>query len=340
MNSISKTYIIAELSANHQNDLDIAKRSVQAMKQAGADAVKIQTFKPESITLDSDQPWFQTRKDTIWAGQKLFDLYRKAALPYEWHRELQKVAYDEGLEFFSAPFDFEGVDFLESLNVPIYKIASLEISDIPLIRKVAQTGKPMIISTGVASWEDVELAVQTCIDEGNHAFSLLKCTSAYPTPYNEVNLNSMLMLKELNPLSIGVSDHTLGIEVPILSVALGGQIIEKHFILDKSGSSSVDKDFSLDKDEFKKMVDAVRRAEDILGEKDWKLSEKQLKAKTSQRSLFAVKDIQANEAFSNDNIRSLRPAKGLHPKKLNNLIGKKAKSFIERGTPLDEDMYF
>ena len=228
-----KVYIIAELSANHNQDFDIAIRTIQAMKDSGADAVKVQTYTPENMTMDSDKPWFQTRKDSLWAGQKLFDLYKKGATPWDWHEKMQKQANDLGLDFFSSPFDLDAVIRLEGLNVPAYKIASLEITDIPLIRAIARTGKPVILSSGIAEVDDIELALQTIRNEGTHQIALLKCTSAYPTPYSEINLNAIPLIQEKFNVIPGLSDHTLGIAVPVAAVAKGARIIEKHFILDK-----------------------------------------------------------------------------------------------------------
>ncbi len=332
-----KVYIIAELSANHESNFDLAARTIEAMKQAGADAVKLQTYTPDSLTLDSDKPWFKTREDSIWAGQKLYDLYKKGETPWHWHSKLQKLAHDLGMDFFSSPFDLKGVDLLESINVPVYKIASLEITDIPLIRKCAQTGKPIIISTGIATIEDIDLAVKTCKDAGNNQIALLKCTSAYPTPYNEVNLKQIQTIKEKYNVVVGLSDHTLGIEVPIASVVLGAKIIEKHFILSRD-SNGLDKDFSLEPQEFKQMVDAIRNIEQAIGTAAIGIGEKAALAKKSGRSLFVVEDIKKGELFSEKNIRSIRPGLGLHPKHYWELLGKKAKTDIERGTPLSFDL--
>ena len=303
------------------------------MKASGADAVKLQTFTPESMTMDSEQDWFQTRKDSLWAGQKLFDLYKKAQTPWEWHRNLQDLANDLGLDLFSSPFDFGAVEKLESLNVPAYKIASFEITDTPLIQKVAQTGKPIIISTGIATEEDIQLAVETCRMENNNQIALLKCTSAYPSPYNEINLKAIPLLKEKYKVIPGLSDHTLGISVPVAAVALGAKIIEKHFILDKN-LPSVDKDFSLDPMEFKEMVTAVRQTEQAMGAATLELTEKAEKARQSRRSLFVVKNIKKGETLTPENIKSLRPGKGLHPKYLQQIIGKKVSRGLDAGTPL------
>lgn len=337
-NSIPKTYIIAELSANHEQDFELAVAHLVAMKEAGADAVKIQTFLPETMSLDSEKSWFQTRKETIWAGQKLYDLYKKAFTPFEWHKPLQEKAKELGLDFFSSPFDIATVEFLEKLNVPLYKVASFEITDIPLIRKIAQTGKPIIMSTGIALEEDIQRAIDTCRNEGNNTIALLKCTSAYPTPMEDVNVSAIRTLAEKYNVVVGLSDHTLGIEVPVLSVAFGAKIIEKHFILDKVNSNSVDKAFSLDKNEFKQMVQAVRNAEKALGNGSLELTSKQIAARSSSRSLFAIEDITLGTTISLQNVKSLRPNRGLAPIELDNILGKKAKVNIERGTPLSWDL--
>lgn len=334
----NSTYIIAELSANHEQNFDLAVKTIHAMADSGANAVKLQTYKPESLSLDSDKPWFMAPEDSIWAGQRLFDLYRKGTTPYKWHKELQKVANKLGLDFFSSPFDLEAVDFLKNLNVPAYKIASFEITDIPLIKKCAKTGKHIIISTGAAKLKDIDLAVETCRNTGNNQIALLKCTSAYPTPYNEVNLNQILFLKERYKTIVGLSDHTLGIEVPIASVVLGAKIIEKHFILSRNGNG-LDKEFSLEPKEFKQMVTAIRNIEQALGNKDFEVTPKIKKATEFTRSLFAVSDIKKGDIITKDNVRSLRPGLGLHPKYYYEILGKKAKTNIEKGTPLSLDLF-
>ncbi len=332
----SKTYIIAELSANHEQNFDLATETIKAMKQAGADAVKLQTYTPDSMTLDSDKPWFKTRADSLWSGQKMYNLYEKGETPREWHPKLQKLANELDLDFFSSPFDSETVDFLNSLNVPAYKIASLEITDISLIKKCAETGKPIIISTGAATTEDIDLAVKTCIDAGNKQIALLKCTSAYPTPYNEVNLKQIQSLKERYNVIVGLSDHTLGIEVPIASVVMGAKIIEKHFILSRN-SNGLDKDFSLEPPEFKQMVSAIRNIEQAIGNGSFELTPKIQTARKFRRSLFASKNIAEGAELTADNIKSVRPGLGLHPKYYHEIIGKKASRNIERGTPLSFD---
>lgn len=330
-------FIVAELSANHEQKFDLAVKTIHAMKEAGADAVKLQTYTPDSMTLDSELPWFQTRKDSIWAGQKLYDLYKKAYTPWNWHEKLQTVAENIGLEFFSTPFDIQAVLQLESIHVPAYKIASFEITDIPLITKVASTGKPVILSTGIAEEEDIQLAVDTCRQAGNNQIALLKCTSAYPSPLKEANLRTIPLMSKKYHTIIGISDHTLGITVPIGAIALGARIIEKHFVLDRKGRG-LDREFSLEPDEFKLMVNSVRELEKALGEPTLELTEKMIEGKKSGRSLFAIRNISKGEKLTLENIRSLRPNRGLHPKHLTAILNKKASKNITVGTPLDWDL--
>ena len=333
----AKTYIIAELSANHEQNFDLAVQTIKAMKDAGANAVKIQTYTPDSITLDCEKPWFRTREDSLWAGQKMYDLYKMGETPWEWHSKLQQLANELGMDFFSSPFALKDVDLLESINVPVYKIASLEITDIPLIQKCAKTGKPIIISTGAAKVEDIDLAIKTCYDVGNKQVALLKCTTAYPTPFNEVNLLQIKTLMERYGVVVGLSDHTLGIEVPIASVVLGAKIIEKHFILSRN-SKGLDKDFSIEPYEFKQMVEAVRNIEQALGNGTFELTPKMESAIKFRRSLFATKNIKKGEILTNDNIRSVRPGAGLHPKYYYEVLGKKVNADIEKGEPLYLDL--
>ena len=332
-----RTYIIAELSANHEQNYDLAVETIKAMKEAGADAVKLQTYTPDSMTLNSDKPWFKTREDGLWAGQRLYDLYKKGETPWEWHQPLKELAESLGMDFFSSPFDLHSVDLLESIDVPAYKIASLEITDIPLIKKCAETGKPVIISTGAATVGDIDLAVKTCRDAGNDKIALLKCTSAYPAPYNEVNLKQIQSLKDRYGVDVGLSDHTLGIEVPIASVVMGATIIEKHFILSRN-SNGLDKEFSLEPQEFRQMVNAIRNVEQAIGDGSFDLTPKIEAALKTRRSLFAAADIKKGETFTEQNIRSVRPGLGLHPKHYYEILGKKAKKDIEFGEPLAWDM--
>ena len=325
-------FIIAELSANHNQSFQLAVETIHAMKEAGADAVKLQTYTPDTITINSRNELFM-KKDGLWKGQSLYELYQKAYTPWEWQPELKELAEKLGIVCFSSPFDKTAVDFLEEMDVPAYKIASFEIVDIPLIEYVASKGKPVIMSTGVATLEDIELAIDTCRKADNNDIALLKCTSSYPAPYEEMNLKSIPFLKEKFGLPVGLSDHTMGIEIPVAAVALGAVIIEKHFILDKK-LDTPDKAFSLDPTEFKQMVDAVRNVEKALGEEGYLFTDKMSKARKNARSLFVVKDIKKGELFTEENIRSIRPGAGLHPKYFSEILGKRAVEDIKKGTPL------
>ena len=322
-------FIIAELSANHNGSLETAIKTIRAAKRAGADAIKLQTYTADTITIDSDKPDFLI-KGTIWEGCKLHDLYKEAYTPWEWHAELFKVAKEEGLICFSSPFDKTAVDFLEDLNVPAYKIASFEITDIPLIEYTASKGKPIILSTGISSLEDIELALETCRKTGNNDIALLKCTSSYPAPIDEANMAMIQEFKRRFCVIPGLSDHTLGATVPIVATTLGAKIIEKHFILDKSVGGP-DASFSLDEQEFTDMVKAVREAEKAVGNVDFELTEKQIKGKNFSRSLYVVKDIKKGEVITEDNVRSIRPGHGSHPKYLPEILGKTAKQNLEKG---------
>lgn len=325
----SKVFIIAELSANHNGDLSTAIETIKAAKRSGANAIKLQTYTADTITIDSEKDDFVI-KDTIWSGRKLYELYQEAYTPWEWHQILFKTAEDEGLICFSSPFDKSAVDFLENLNTPAYKIASFEITDIPLIEYVASKGKPIIISTGIAEMEDIELAVKACRKVGNNQIALLKCTSSYPAPIQEAN---MCMVRDLasrfNVIS-GLSDHTIGATVPIVATVFGAKIIEKHFIIDRS-LGGPDATFSMNESEFTEMVKMIREAESSIGKVDYNLTEKQLKGKDFSRSLYAVEDIEIGDVLTDKNIRSIRPGFGLHPKYLKNLIGKKALINLSKG---------
>jgi pseudaminic acid synthase len=326
-------FIIAELSANHGNDIEIAKKTIKAMKDSGADAVKLQTYTADTITIDCNDNYFKIKQGTIWDGKNLYKLYQEAFTPWEWQPELKRIAEDLDMVFFSSPFDKTAVDFLEKMNVPAYKIASFEITDVNLIEYIAKKGKPIIISTGVAKKEDVELALKYCHKAGNDQVALLKCTSSYPAPLEEMNLVTIPDMAKRYKKITGISDHSVGLTVPIASVALGAKIIEKHFILDhKIGGP--DASFSLDPTEFKEMVDAVRDTEKALGKVTYDLSSKAKKSREFSRSLFAVKDIKKGEAFTEENVQSIRPGFGLHPRYLLQVLNKKAKTNIKRGTPL------
>ena len=333
----TKCFIIAELSANHGGDINIAIETIRAAKRAGADAIKLQTYTADTITLNSKKDCFKINQGTHWDGQYLYDLYKEAALPWQWHEELFKVAKEEGLICFSSPFDFTAVDFLEELNCPIYKIASFEITDTSLIEYVASKGKPIIISTGIAEIQDIELAISACKSQGNNDITILKCTSAYPADPADANLKTIADIQKRFNVKVGLSDHTMGIEAPMIAVAMGAQVIEKHFILDKS-IGGADAHFSLDEKEFKQMIDAVRLTEKIMGGIDYEMTEKKQKSRQFSRSLFITKDVKIGETISKDNIRSIRPGFGLHPKELPNIIGKKFSKSQEKGTPLSWDM--
>jgi len=329
-----KCFIIAELSANHGGSLDIAKETVRAAKRAGADAIKLQTYTADTITLNVKTDHFKINQGTSWDGQYLYDLYTGASLPWEWHKPLYNLAKEEGLICFSSPFDNTAVDFLEELNTPIYKVASFEITDIPLIKYMASKQKPIIISTGIATIEDIELAIKTCKEEGNFDITILKCTSAYPAEPEDANLLTIPDIVERFGVKSGLSDHTMGIEAPMIAVALGAEVIEKHFILDKS-IGGADAHFSLDENEFKQMVDAVRLTEKLMGRVDYEMTEKKKKSREFSRSLFIIKDIKSGEMITKENIKSVRPGFGLHPKHYNEILGKIAVRDIKRGTPLE-----
>lgn len=330
-------FIIAELSANHLQDFDLAVKTIKAMKDSGADAVKLQTYTPNTITIDCDNQYFQIKQGTLWDGKTLHQLYREAYTPWEWQPKLKEVAENLELICFSSPFDKTAVDFLESMNVPAYKVASFEITDIHLIEYIASRGKPVIISTGIATLSDIEEAVSACRKMRNNQISLLKCTSAYPAPLEEVNLKTIPNLAETFKVIVGLSDHTPGISVPIAAVALGACIIEKHFILDRN-LGGPDSDFSLEPKEFKAMVTAVRETEKALGEISYELTEKTKKSKELCRSLFVVRDVKQGELFTKENVRSIRPGFGLHPRYLPDIYGKAAKQDIKKGAPLKWDL--
>jgi pseudaminic acid synthase len=325
-------FIIAELSANHGGNIDVAKETIRAAKRTGADAIKLQTYTADTITLDSDKDDFVI-KGTIWEGKKLYDLYQEAYLPWEWHAELFKLAEEVGLVCFSSPFDKAAVDLLEELNNPIYKIASFEITDIPLIEYVASKGKPIIISTGIAEYDDIKLAVNTCRKAGNNDITILKCTSSYPAPINEANLVMMQRFAKDFNVSIGLSDHTLGNTVPIVATALGATVIEKHFILDKT-IGGPDASFSLDEKEFTEMVKAVRNAEKALGKESYNLTKKQIAGKAFARSLYVAEDIKVGGIITENNVRSVRPGFGMHPKQYKKVLGKIVRVNLEKGDRL------
>lgn len=333
----SPTFIVAEMSANHNMDFDRAVEILKAAKEAGADAVKIQTYTADTITLDCDAPCFQITQGTLWDGTTLHRLYETAYTPWEWQPELKRIAEDMGLILFSSPFDFSSVDFLEEMQVPAYKIASFEITDIPLIRKVARLGKPVILATGIARLADIELALRTCREEGNEQVILLKCCSAYPTPYEDVNLRTIPNMRETFDCVCGLSDHTMGTAVASAAVALGAKMVEKHLTLKRSDGGA-DAAFSMEPREFKEMVDNIRIIEKALGKVTYELSEKQTREREHSRSLFVARDMKAGEVFTPENLRSVRPADGLHTMYYEQLLGKKITRDAGLGTPLSWDL--
>lgn len=331
-----KVFIIAELSANHNGSLDTALKTIDAMKVSGADAVKLQTYTPDTITLDCDSEMFTISQGTLWDKRKFHDLYAEAMTPWEWHSILFDHAKSLGMEAFSSPFDNSAVDFLSELDVPAYKIASFEITDIPLIEYTAAKGKPIIISTGIATQDDIEEALNACRRAGNDQITLLKCTSAYPAALEEMNLLTIANMKERFGVNVGLSDHTMSLAAPVAAVALGARVIEKHFILDR-GMGGADSAFSLEPQEFKMMVDAVRDTEKLLGKVTYDLSAKSLKSREFSRSLFVAQDVKAGDTINSLNVRSVRPGFGLPPKYLKAIIGKQFKEDISKGTPLSWD---
>lgn len=334
--NFKRVFLVAELSANHGGDIKIAIDSIKAAKKSGADAIKLQTYTPNTMTIDSKKTDFIVNGGSIWDGQTYFDLYEKAHTPWEWHLELFKVAREEGLVCFSTPFDKKAVDFLEDLNNPIYKIASFEINDIPLIKYVASKGKPIILSSGIATIEDIKLALETIRAEGNNQIALLKCTSSYPAPVNEANLSMITDFKQKFKVVAGLSDHTISNTSAIVATSLGAKIIEKHFILDKS-IGGPDSSFSLDVKEFSNMVKAVRETESAVGEINYELTKKQKSGKIFSRSLYVVKNSDKGETITEENLRSIRPGFGGHPKYLNKLIGKQFKNNFQRGDRFTND---
>lgn len=330
----SSTYIIAEMSANHMQNLDKAKTIIKEAKQAGADAVKIQTYRPDTITINCYGEEFLCTPGSPWEGMNLYELYKKAYTPWEWHAELFECAKDNGILMFSTPFDLTAVDFLRQFEMPAYKIASYEINDIPLIKKCAMEMKPMIMSTGLASLEDIELAVNTCKSVGNNQIALLKCVSEYPTPYEDINLRTIKNMKETFDCVVGLSDHSLGSEVAIAAVAMGAKIIEKHLTLSRA-EGSLDADFSMEPDEFGKMVEHIRHVEASMGKVTYHLSEKQQRSKKRSRSLYVVEDIEKGQRLTENNIKSIRPGYGMHTKFYEEILGRPVNQNLKRGTALE-----
>lgn len=332
----SPVFIVAELSANHNQDYNRAVEIIHAAAQAGADAVKLQTYTPDTLTIDCHEDCF-VNKGGLWDGLTEYELYQKAYTPWEWQPKLMEEAAKLGLECFSSPFDFTSIDFLESLHVPAYKIASYEINDIPLIRKAARLHKPMIFATGIAYPEDIERALSVCAEEGNQDVILLKCVSAYPTPYEDVNLNVIPTLAKTYDCLTGISDHTLGTIVSAGAVPLGIRMVEKHLTLRRSDGGP-DSAFSMEPEEFAQMVQEIRILEKALGSPEYHLTDKQIEQRQGSRSLFVVKDIAEGEVLTSENIRSIRPGIGLHTMYYEEVLGKRAKHFLKKGTPLAWDM--
>ena len=329
-------YVIAEMSANHGQSLDQAMKIIDAAKQAGADAIKLQTYTPDTLTIDCDNVYFKIN-GTLWHGRTLYDLYGEAFTPWDWQPQLMQHAQAVGIELFSTPFDASAVDFLERMQVPAHKIASFENVDAGLLRAVAATGKPVIASTGMASLAEIDELVQTLRGNGAYQVALLKCTSAYPALPDDMNLRTIPHLADAFGLPVGLSDHTLGTTVPVAAVSLGACIIEKHFTLSRAHTGP-DSAFSLEPEEFKAMVDAIRIAEKALGQVHYGLSAAEEKSRAFRRSLFVVKDMRAGERFSPDNLRSIRPGYGLHTRYLPDIIGQFASRDLSRGTPLAWNM--
>ena len=326
-------FVIAELSANHAQNIDRARKLVHAAASAGADAVKLQTYTPETITMDADTEYFRIDSGTVWDGRTLHSLYVDANTPWEWHDELKAEATGLGMELFSSPFDASAVEFLESLGVPAYKIASFEIVDLGLIRLTARTGKPLIISTGMATLDEIAEAVRVAREAGAEDIILLKCTSSYPAPPEEANLRTIPHMAQAFRVPVGLSDHTLGIAVPVAAVSLGACVVEKHLTLARTDGGP-DSGFSLEPDEFRKMVDAIRIAEKALGSVSYEPTEHEAASRILRRSLFVVEDIKAGDVFSEANIRSIRPGHGLHTRHLPEVLGRRARSDALRGTPM------
>ncbi|PWL30924.1 pseudaminic acid synthase [uncultured Roseivirga sp.] len=334
----SGVFIIAELSANHNGSLETALETIRAAKRAGADAIKLQTYTADTLTIDSDKDDFIIKSGSIWDGKTFYELYQSAYTPWEWHKGLFECAKEEGLICFSSPFDKTAVDFLEELEAPAYKIASFEITDIPLIEYTASKGKPIILSTGIAEKDDIELALDACRRVGNNDIALLKCTSSYPAPIEEANMIMIPEFKERFGVIPGLSDHTMGATVPIVATTLGAKIIEKHFILDRS-IGGPDASFSMNEYEFKDMVKAVREAENAIGQVSYELTEKQKSGRVFSRSLYVVEDVKEGEVITEENVRSIRPGFGAHPKHLDKIINSTASEDLLKGDRLDLEKF-
>lgn len=329
-------YMVAEMSANHNQSFEQAVKILEAAKEAGAEAIKLQTYTPDTLTIDCDNPWFRIT-GTMWDGRTLYDLYGEAYTPWEWQPKLKEIADRIGLHFFSTPFDVTAVDFLEKMDVPAYKIASFENVDLPLLRRVAQTRKPVIMSTGMATLAEVDEAVRTLREAGCRQLSLLKCTSAYPATPDDANLRTIPHLSDTFGVPVGLSDHTLDLAVPVAAVTMGACIVEKHFALSRS-IPGPDSGFSLEPHEFQATVRAIRTAERALGRVHYGTGERETQSRVFRRSLFVVKTLKSGEEFTLDNVRAIRPGYGLHTRHLEDVLGKRATRDISRGTPLDWSM--
>lgn len=325
-------FCVAEMSGNHLKDFNRAVEIIHAAKEAGADAIKLQTYTADSLSIDCDNEYFQIHGG-LWDGMTEYKLYEEASTPWEWQPKLQEVAAGLGLECFSSPFDFASVDFMEQCGMPAYKVASYEINDIPLIRKIAALRKPIIFATGVARVEDIDRAMQVCKEEGNEEVMLLKCVSAYPTPYEEINLAMIPTLAKKYDCLVGLSDHSMGSVVPVGAATLGIKMVEKHLTL-RRADGGPDGAFSMEPEEFKEMVDNIRILEKAIGTSEYGLTQKQEKERSGSRSLFIVKDVKAGEKLTPDNVRSIRPAYGLHTMHYEEVLGKTAVRDIAMGTPL------
>ncbi|MGC2549469.1 MAG: pseudaminic acid synthase [Candidatus Sulfotelmatobacter sp.] len=330
-------FVVAEISANHNGEYEQAVRILRAAKDAGADAVKLQTYTPDTITIASENEEFRVSGGTLWDGRTLHALYAEAFMPWDWQPKLKKLAEDLGMDCFSSAFDATAVDFLEKMDVPAHKVASFELVDLPLIRKMALTGKPLTMSTGMATIEEIDEALTCAREAGATQIALLKCTSAYPAPPEEMNLRTIPEMQRRFDVPVGLSDHTMGIAVPVAAVAIGACIIEKHLTLSRA-EPGPDSAFSLEPQEFKAMVDAVRIAEKALGEVHFGLSEKEEASRAFRRSLFVVEDVKQGEVFTAENVRSIRPGNGLHTRHLNGVLGKSAARGVKRGTPLSWEL--
>lgn len=329
----NKVFLVAELSANHNNSKDLALKTILAAKESGADAIKLQTYTPDCLTLNSNKEYFKIKGGTLWDGKNYYQLYQEAMTPWEWHEELFSYARSVGLVCFSSPFSIKAVKFLETLNNPIYKVASFEVLDLELVAAMAKTQKPIVLSKGIATFEELTDAIEVCRSVGNNDITILQCTSSYPAPLKDANLRLIPRLKKDFNVKAGLSDHTLGISAPIVATSLGATLIEKHFILDRK-LGGVDSAFSLEPKEFAQMVKGVREAEELLGEATYELSNKSKEGRVFGRSLFASKTIKQGEKLTRDNIRSIRPGYGIKPKYIEEILGKVATIDIEEGEPL------